>query len=78
MAEIVIKLPKIVQDWLVKLPEDGMGYQKVKVTLANGDVLDDCTIWNEEKLVINSDSVNGITYRDINALNVNYHVLFID
>ena len=78
MAEIVIKLPKIVRDWLVTLPEDGMGYQKVKVTLTNGDVLDDCTIWNEEKLVINSDSVNDITYRDINALNVNYHVLFID
>ncbi|MDZ7775284.1 MAG: hypothetical protein U5L09_06550 [Bacteroidales bacterium] len=37
---------------LLKLPETGMGYQKVKLTLKNGEVLRDMTVLNSEILLI--------------------------
>lgn len=39
-------------EFLVRLPETGMGYQKVKLTLKNGDVLHDMTVLNSEFLVL--------------------------
>jgi len=38
-----------------KLPESGMGYHKVNVTLKNGEVLKDLTVLNSSMLVINND-----------------------
>jgi hypothetical protein len=37
---------------LVKLPETGMGYQKVKLTFKNGEVLRDMTVLNSELLLV--------------------------
>lgn len=37
---------------LVKLPETGMGYQKVKLIFKNGDVLHNMTVLNSEFLLV--------------------------
>ena len=42
-----IRLPEKFIDYLIKLPESGMGYQVVDITLANGIVL-------EKRIIINS------------------------
>jgi hypothetical protein len=45
---------------LVKLPETGMGYQKVKLTFKNGDVLNNMTVLNSEYLVVEEDQIVDI------------------
>jgi len=42
---------------LIRLPETGMGYQKVKLTLKNGDVLHDMTVLNSEFLMVEENQI---------------------
>jgi hypothetical protein len=47
-----IELPKQFADLLSDLPEQGMGYQIVRVTLANGKVLTDRRVVNSTYLLL--------------------------
>ena len=47
-----VKLPQKFIDRLIELPEDGMGYQIVYVTLIGGVVLDSREIVNSEYLLL--------------------------
>jgi len=54
-----IELRKDQIDILENLPETGMGYQKVKITLSNGIILHDRIIVNSQFLLLNEDeSIN--------------------
>jgi hypothetical protein len=50
-----IKLPKKIQDQLSNLPENGMGYQRVNLVLANGKIIKNAIINNGEFLETNED-----------------------
>ena len=52
---IKIKLPQKFIDILSKLPEQGMGYQVVDITLKNGEVLKNKTVTNSEYLIYDED-----------------------
>lgn len=47
-----IKIPDKFADQLVKLPENGMGYQLVKVFLNNGKILHKHKVLNSSLLVL--------------------------
>lgn len=47
-----IELPKKLSDYLMNLPENGMGYQIVKVILKSGRVLHKLKVFNSSLLVI--------------------------
>lgn len=47
-----IELPKSLSDYLVNLPENGMGYQIVKVILKSGRVLHKLKVLNSSILVV--------------------------
>jgi len=53
---------------LLGLPETGMGYQKVKLTLKNGDVLHDMIVLNSEFLVVKEDQI--VDVNDIEKLEI--------
>lgn len=62
-----LKLTKNWIDYLVSVPESGMGYQIVDVTLKDGRVLKDVVVFNAEELKlppehkdINMDDVQDI------------------
>lgn len=44
-----VRLPEVWSERLAQLPESGMGYQKVNITLKGGKVLKDVTILNAEE-----------------------------
>ena len=44
-----VRLPELWSERLVQLPESGMGYQKVNITLKGGKVLKDVTVLNAEE-----------------------------
>lgn len=47
-----IILPKQFVEYLTKLPENGMGYQLVKVILTNGDILRKHKVFNSSILLL--------------------------
>ena len=44
-----VRLPEIWSERLVQLPESGMGYQKVNITLKQGRILKDVIVLNAEE-----------------------------
>jgi hypothetical protein len=52
-----IKIPDKFSDQLVKLPENGMGYQLVKVFLNNGKILHQHRVLNSSLLVLEDDEI---------------------
>ncbi|MEJ7681767.1 MAG: hypothetical protein WKG06_28760 [Segetibacter sp.] len=50
-----IQLPVKFTRQLIKLPETGMGYQLVKITLKNGHVLDNHKVLNSSVLILQKD-----------------------
>lgn len=52
METKTIKLPDSFIDFLINLPENGMGYQIVKVILRNGKVLHQQKVLNSELLIL--------------------------
>jgi hypothetical protein len=58
-----VKLLKPQIKILLKLPETGIGYQKVKLTLKNGKIFKDMTVLNSEILLIKDN-------QDINIENI--------
>jgi hypothetical protein len=61
-----VKLPEELINKLIQLPEQGMGYQVVRVTLKNGDVLKNRRVVNATYLIlkeneeINSDEILAV------------------
>lgn len=47
-----LQLPQKWVDYLTRLPESGMGYQRVDVLLEDGTELEDCTVFNAEEIEI--------------------------
>lgn len=47
-----LHLPKKWVDYLTRLPESGMGYQRVNVLLEDGTELTDCTVFNAEEIEV--------------------------
>ena len=47
-----LQLPRKWVDYLTRLPESGMGYQRVDVLLEDGTKLNDCTVFNAEEIEI--------------------------
>lgn len=52
METKTVKLPDSFIDFLINLPENGMGYQFVKVILRNGKVLHQQKVLNSELLML--------------------------
>jgi hypothetical protein len=44
-----VRLPEVWSERLAQLPESGMGYQKVNITLKGGKVLTKVTVLNAEE-----------------------------
>lgn len=61
-----IKLSENFVDLLIRLPENGMGYQLVKVILKSGKVLHRHKVLNSELLMLEEDET--ITTRDIDRI----------
>ena len=61
-----IELPKKLSDYLLKLPENGMGYQIVKVILKSGKVLRKLKVLNSSVLVL--DKATDINSNDIEKI----------
>lgn len=61
-----IELPKKLSDYLVNLPENGMGYQIVKVILKSGKVLHKLKVLNSSVLVL--DKATNINSSDIEKI----------
>jgi len=59
-----VTLPQKWLDHLAHLPESGMGYQRVDVFFADGEVLRDCVVLNSEVIEI-PESYQGKIIRDI-------------
>lgn len=55
-----LKLSENQIEVLLRLPETGMGYQKVKLTLKNGKVLYDMTVLNSEFLVVEENQIENV------------------
>ena len=51
-------------DKLRRLPESGMGYQRVRVKLRDGRVLDDVVVFNAQVLQL-ADDVGAVAPQDI-------------
>ncbi len=61
-----IELPKKLSDYLINLPENGMGYQIVKVILKSGKVLRKLKVLNSSVLVL--DKATNINSSDIEKI----------
>ena len=61
-----LKLPDMFINMLVNLPENGMGYQTVRVILKNGKILDKYKVLNSELLML--EESDDITVKDIEKL----------
>ena len=61
-----IKLSESLVNILVKLPENGMGYQIVKVVLKNGDILHHHKVLNSSILMLEDDE--SVTENDIKEI----------
>jgi len=59
-----IRLPQEWTDYLVRLPESGMGYQRVDVRFADGSVQPDCVVFNAETIAL-PESCEGKAITDI-------------
>lgn len=55
-------------DELIGLSETGMGYQKVKLTLKNGDILNNMTVINSEFLLLKNDQ--NLNAQDIKKIEI--------
>lgn len=62
-----LQLDKRWSDKLARLPESGMGYQRVRVRLKVGRVIDDALVYNATVLEI-PDDVDPITPQDIDEI----------
>ena len=60
-----MKLSRKWIDKLVRLPESGMGYQIVDITLKNGDVIKNITVFNCEEVSGNSIPFSEKDIKDI-------------
>lgn len=47
-----LHLPQEWVDYLTRMPESGMGYQRVDVVLDDGTELKDCLVFNAEEIEI--------------------------
>lgn len=45
----IVRLPEVWSERLVHMPESGMGYQRVNITLKRGKVLRDVVVLNAEE-----------------------------
>lgn len=52
-----IELPKKFVKYLVTLPENGMGFQIVKVILKNGNVINNLKVFNSSVLLVKNDKI---------------------
>ena len=66
MQTRTLKLPDIFINMLVNLPESGMGYQMVKVTLKSGITLRQHKVLNSELLMLEENE--NITAKDIDKI----------
>jgi hypothetical protein len=66
MTNRTIKLPDTFIKILVKLPENGMGYQIVKVILKSGKILYQHKVINSELLMLEENE--NITSKDIDRI----------
>lgn len=55
-----LKLLETQTEVLMSLPETGMGFQKVKLTLNNGDVLHNMTVLNSEFLILEETQIMDV------------------
>ena len=60
----MVDLPQKWIDYLVALPESGMGYQRVDVTFDDGSIVKECIVLNSEELDVPS-SYNNKTISDM-------------
>jgi len=60
----LVDLPQKWIDYLVALPESGMGYQRVDVTFDDGSIVKECIVLNSEELDVPS-SYNNKTISDM-------------
>lgn len=51
-----IELPKQISDYLVSLPESGMGYQLVKVITKSGEILRNLKVFNSTHLLVEEET----------------------
>jgi len=58
MSTQTLKLPDRFINILVNLPENGMGYQIVKVILTNGKILHQQKVLNSEFLVLDKEIIS--------------------
>ena len=50
-------LPKELVDRLLRMPESGMGYQRVDISFTDGSVAHDCVVFNAEEVeMLDSDA----------------------
>ena len=66
MQPHTLKLPDIFVNILINLPEDGMGYQVVKVILKSGRVLHQQKVLNSSILML--EESESITEKDIEKI----------
>jgi hypothetical protein len=66
MQNRTIKFPDSFINILVKLPENGMGYQIVKVILKSGKILHQHKVINSELLMLEENE--NITTKDIDTI----------
>ena len=66
MQTHTLKLPENFVQLLVNLPENGMGYQIVKVILRSGEVLRQHKVINSSLLMLNENE--NITEKDIDKI----------
>lgn len=56
-----LKLSTSQTKFLIKFPETGMGYQKVTLTLKNGEVIRDMIVLNSEFLVVEENQISDVS-----------------
>lgn len=61
---IKLKLKEEWTDYLLRLPESGMGYQRVDVRFNDGSVQNGCTVFNADTIEL-PDTCKGKTITDI-------------
>jgi hypothetical protein len=49
-VSVRLHLPQKWVDYLIRMPESGMGYQRVDVLLDDGTELKDCLVFNAEEI----------------------------
>jgi hypothetical protein len=66
MQTRTLKLPDTFINILINLPENGMGYQIVKVILKSGEILREHKVLNSELLMLEENE--NITVKDIDKI----------